>query len=145
MRLGITKIFYFEMAHAIHGYAGACKNMHGHSYELRVTVASGEKGDACIPAPGFIVDFKALKALVKAAVVDVLDHKLVLSRAWLAGAPSFPSQENLFIWDAEPTAENILVYAQKAIREKLPVGLKLTALKLYETKDSYAEWNDDGD
>lgn len=27
------------MAHAIHGYAGACKNIHGHSYELEVTVS----------------------------------------------------------------------------------------------------------
>ena len=36
--LKLTKIFHFEMAHAIHGYAGACKHIHGHSYELHVTV-----------------------------------------------------------------------------------------------------------
>lgn len=27
--LTLTKIFHFEMAHAINGYPGSCKNIHG--------------------------------------------------------------------------------------------------------------------
>ncbi len=34
----ITKAFNFEMAHALLGYKGPCKHIHGHSYELFVTV-----------------------------------------------------------------------------------------------------------
>ena len=34
----ITKEFKFEMAHALHGYDGLCKNIHGHSYKLWVTI-----------------------------------------------------------------------------------------------------------
>ena len=34
----ITKEFKFEMAHALYGYDGLCKNIHGHSYRLWVTV-----------------------------------------------------------------------------------------------------------
>ena len=48
------------MAHAIHSYAGACKNIHGHFYELQVTVSGKEWGDEYIPAPAFIFDFKEL-------------------------------------------------------------------------------------
>jgi len=58
--LELTKIFHFEMARAIHSYAGACKNIHGHFYELQVTVSGKEWGDEYIPAPAFIFDFKEL-------------------------------------------------------------------------------------
>ncbi|HLO83256.1 MAG TPA: 6-carboxytetrahydropterin synthase [Chitinophagaceae bacterium] len=136
----ITKIFHFEMAHAIHGYEGACQHIHGHSYNLYVTVSSGEQGNDYLAGTGIIIDFKELKEIVNTAVVRNLDHKLVLSRSFLDAKPAFRAAENLFTWEAEPTAENLLVYAQKAIREKLPADLMLTGLKLYETADSFAEW-----
>ena len=141
--LRITKIFHFEMAHAIYGYNGACQHIHGHSYKLYVTLTSSERGRDYIVAPGFLFDFKDLKELVNAAVVKKLDHKLVLSRAYLSDKPGFVLPENLYVWDVEPTAENILVFSQMAIREKLPPGLKLNELKLYETVNSYAEWIND--
>jgi 6-pyruvoyltetrahydropterin/6-carboxytetrahydropterin synthase len=34
----ITKQFSFETGHALYGYDGKCKNVHGHSYKLSVTV-----------------------------------------------------------------------------------------------------------
>ena len=34
----ITKQFTFEAGHALYGYDGKCKNLHGHSYKLYVTV-----------------------------------------------------------------------------------------------------------
>ena len=34
----ITKKFAFETGHALYGYDGKCKNVHGHSYKLSVTV-----------------------------------------------------------------------------------------------------------
>lgn len=128
------------MAHAILGYAGVCKNIHGHSYELQVTVSSGDTGDEYIPAPGFVLDFKELKKLVIATVIETFDHKLVLSRDYLAKNPDIHSLENLVIWEAEPSAENLLVYMKQILYEKIPDELKLVQLKLYETKDSYAEW-----
>ncbi|MBK9398291.1 MAG: 6-carboxytetrahydropterin synthase [Saprospiraceae bacterium] len=41
------------MAHAIYGYSGACKDIHGHSYELHVSVCSDEEDTNYIPAPAF--------------------------------------------------------------------------------------------
>jgi 6-pyruvoyltetrahydropterin/6-carboxytetrahydropterin synthase len=144
--LQLTKIFYFEMAHAIYGYSGACKNIHGHSYELHVSVSPVEMEKDYIPAPGFIIDFRELKKLVISAVIETLDHKLVLSKDYLAKNPAVHSQENLVIWEAEPTAENLLIYIQRILSESIPPAVKLAELKLYETKDSYATWfnNDTG-
>lgn len=139
MRL-VTKIFHFEMAHAIYGYPGACKNIHGHSYELHVTVSADNQEKGFIAIPGFIIDFKELKQLVISSVIQVFDHKLLLSRDYLSQNPGIHSQENLVIWNAEPTAENLLMYMHDAICDKLPNHVNLAKLKLYETKDSYAEW-----
>jgi len=138
--LSVTKIFYFEMAHAIDGYSGPCKNVHGHSYELHVTVSNSFSGDDYIPAPGFVLDFKELKQLVQSSVLETLDHKLVLSDRFLAKNSALALQENLMVWNAEPTAENILIYIQKILCEKLPAGIQLASLTLYETKSSYAVW-----
>ena len=57
------------MAHAIHGYGGICKNMHGHSYELHVTVSSAIGNTSYLPEPGFLLDFKEIKKLVNEAVI----------------------------------------------------------------------------
>ena len=70
----------------------------------------------------------------------MLDHKIILSRDFLAKFPALSSQENLVIWEAEPTAENMLLYIKRILSDKLPDGINLVRLKLYETKDSYAEW-----
>lgn len=131
------------MAHAIHGYAGACRHVHGHSYELHVTVSAGAPHQDYIPAPGFVTDFKEIKKLVTDAVVEKLDHKLVLSKAFLSEYPSWSLQENLVTWEAEPTAENILLFVQKTLSKIVPPDTNVVYLKLYETKDSYAEWIND--
>ncbi len=128
------------MAHAIQGYQGACKNIHGHSYELHVTISSSAVYADYIPAPGILVDFKEIKKRVNTAIIEMLDHKIILSRDFLAKYPAFSLQENLVIWEAEPTAENMLIYIKRILSDKLPDGITLFRLKLYETKDSYAEW-----
>jgi 6-pyruvoyltetrahydropterin/6-carboxytetrahydropterin synthase len=138
--LKLTKIFHFETAHAIHGYEGACKNIHGHSYELHVTVTAAANTDDYIPAPGFVIDFKEIKKVVKEQVIVNLDHKLLLSKQFISENKYTSQQENIKVWDIEPTAENLLLYIKKVLTASLPATVKLSHLKLYETKDSYAEW-----
>jgi 6-pyruvoyltetrahydropterin/6-carboxytetrahydropterin synthase len=128
------------MAHAIYGYAGACKNIHGHSYELHVTVSTNTNYETHIPAPGFVSDFKEIKNIVTKAIIDTLDHKVVLSEAFLLKKPSYAAEENLVTWAAEPTAENMLLYIKHILNKIFPPEIKLVYLKLFETKDSYAEW-----
>ncbi len=138
--LRLTKIFHFEMAHAIHGYQGACKNIHGHSYELHVTLGTVEIQKEYIPMPGFIIDFKQIKNLVNTAIIEKFDHSLILSTAYLSDHPTNNIHDNLIIWEVEPSAENILLYMQDVLNSRLPSDIKLIQIKLYETKDSFAEW-----
>ncbi len=128
------------MAHAIHEYEGSCKNIHGHSYELHVSISSDFTETSYIPSPGFILDFKAIKKLVQESVVDKFDHHLLLSRDNITGNPSISRLENIVIFEAEPTAENLLIYIKKTLQKKLPDNIKLVHLKIFETKNSYAEW-----
>ncbi len=137
----LTKIFHFETAHAIHGYNGACKNIHGHSYELHVTVMADEDFEDHIPAPGFIIDFKEIKKVVKEDIIQQLDHKLILSEQFILDHQYKTTQDNLIVWKAEPTAENILLYIKSKLKNALPHHIQVAYLKLYETKDSYAEWS----
>ncbi len=136
----ITKIFRFEMAHAIAGYDGKCKNIHGHSYVLYVTVSSAEEQAAYIPSTGFVFDFKDLKKIVNETVIGKLDHQLVLSRQYLNLHPGFQSAENLLEWEMEPSAENIVFYVAQILQKAFPAHIGLVKLQLYETADSYAEW-----
>ena len=138
--LQVTKIFRFETAHAIHGYDGHCKNIHGHSYVLHVTVGRDIDDVDFLVKPGFVIDFKDLKKMVNTIIVDQFDHHLVLSEDFLAEHPNTGSPENLIVWKMEPTAENILLYIRNVLLQKLPSGIKLRKLKIYETSDSYAEW-----
>ena len=138
--ISITKIFRFESAHAIHQYEGSCKNIHGHSYELHVTVKAKQPTGGYVEGLGIILDFKELKSLVQSHVVKQLDHKLLLSKAYLAEHTRDFSREELNVFEVEPTAENILVFARDRILGSLPPHIKLHSLKLWETRDSYAEW-----
>jgi 6-pyruvoyltetrahydropterin/6-carboxytetrahydropterin synthase len=127
------------MAHALNGYKGDCKYIHGHSYELHVTVRSIISEDSYINPPGFVIDFKELKKLIKEKVIEKFDHRLVLSQAFLKENP-IGFQENLFVFEAEPSAENLLIYISRILRKNLSPDIKLIKLKLFETRDSYAVW-----
>lgn len=139
----VTKIFRFEMAHAIDGYQGLCRNIHGHTYVLHVTITRKNSTDGFIDPPGFVYDFKELKKLVKETVINKLDHSLVLSKAYIEKNPSFSKAENIQIWEVEPSAENILLHIKQWIEKLFPEDILLQNLKLYETADSYAEWKRD--
>lgn len=137
--ISITKIFRFETAHAIHQYEGLCKNVHGHSYELHVTITK-EISDNFIPKNGFIIDLKDLKIFVNEIIIKYFDHQIILSKAFLKAHSNLNSMENLVIWEMEPSAENIVFFIKEKLAKNFSSDLKLTKLRLYETADSYAEW-----
>lgn len=137
--LKVTKIFRFETAHAIHGYEGLCKNIHGHSYILHVTVGISKQNKEYLPGTGFIIDFKDLKKIINEAVVKPFDHALILSEEFLSHHPNMRNMDNLHIWEMEPSVENMLIYIKNKIVDKFPENVVLCNLKLYETNDSYAE------
>lgn len=138
----VTKSFTFEMAHALWNYDGPCRNIHGHSYRLEVTVKGPVGQDAESPKLGMVMDFSELKKIVKTVVVDFYDHSVVVSSK--ASQPEIDRVEQMFdkyyVVDYQPTCENLVIDMAGRIREKLPKGLTLYRLKLRETANSWAEW-----
>ncbi len=62
----VTKEFPFEMAHALWNYDGPCRNVHGHSYRLFVTLSGKPPIDVeGNPKNGMVIDFSDLKSIVK--------------------------------------------------------------------------------
>jgi 6-pyruvoyltetrahydropterin/6-carboxytetrahydropterin synthase len=141
-KIRITKEFTFEMAHALWNYDGACKNIHGHSYKLFVTISGSPMKDKDNPKFGMVMDFKDLKSIVNKHIAKVLDHSLVVyKKADGVGLESVKNMyEKVFVFDFQPTCENLVIYIANTIIPELPRGLTLHSLKLYETATSYAEW-----
>jgi 6-pyruvoyltetrahydropterin/6-carboxytetrahydropterin synthase len=138
----LTKEFKFEMAHALWNYDGLCKNIHGHSYILRVTVSGKPITDENNPKFGMVMDFGDLKAIVKEEILNRLDHSLLLYKAaphaQFAAIPQMA--ERLHVVNYQPTCENLLIDFVKRISPRLPEHVKLHSLRLHETGNSYAEW-----
>jgi len=144
-KIRVTKEFSFEMAHALWNYDGACRNIHGHSYRLFVTLLGVPNPDNGSPKFGMVLDFKDLKEIVKGPVVDFFDHSLVVYREADGDVLSTirTMYEKVHVFDFQPTCENLVQYIVDTIRTKLGPGLELQAVKLYETANSFAEWHVD--
>src|SRR5690606_19328834 len=78
-KIRLTRLFTFEMAHALSGYDGACRNIHGHSYKLQVTVIGTPLEATEHPKNGMVMDFGDLKEMVNKALLNELDHALLLN------------------------------------------------------------------
>jgi len=141
-KIRLTKEFNFEMAHALWNYDGLCKNIHGHSYKLLVTVIGEPITEQKNPKLGMVMDFGDLKQIVKKEITDKYDHSIVISKH--AQELQIKNINQMFdrmeLSEYQPTCENlILEFAQKIIKQ-LPKNVQLHSLKLYETSTSYAEW-----
>ncbi|MCA0933028.1 6-carboxytetrahydropterin synthase [Lutimonas saemankumensis] len=142
-KIRITKHFDFESAHALYGYDGKCKNIHGHSYHLYVTVIGSPIEDSSHTKNGMVMDFGDLKSIVKKEIVTKFDHAVVLNsnspHKELANTISDHSHKVVLV-PYQPTSENMLIDFAERIQIQLPQNVLLHSLKLYETANSYAEW-----
>jgi 6-pyruvoyltetrahydropterin/6-carboxytetrahydropterin synthase len=101
--------FDFEAAHRLPQHPGKCKELHGHSYHLVVTVAR-----PVIRETGMAIDFADLKQIVRREVVDRLDHTYLNDKI------------------DNPTAEILSVWVWNALREPLA---GLVEVELWETRN----------
>ena len=142
-KIRITKQFNFETAHALYGYDGLCKNVHGHSYKLDVTVIGSPIDDTSDKKNGMLIDFSELKKIVKKKIVSVFDHSIILN----VTSPHKDLADNLeekghkvVRVNYQPTCELMILDFSKIISDELPSNIKLYSLKLRETETSYSEW-----
>ena len=139
----LTKEFTFEAAHSLEGYDGACREIHGHSYRLMVTIKGEPSTDAYDPKQGMVMDFGLLKRIVNEQIVNRLDHAFIMRRTEQGvelRQMLEPMYSNIVLVDYQPTCENMLADFAARLQQALPSGVELHSLRLHETATSYAEW-----
>jgi 6-pyruvoyltetrahydropterin/6-carboxytetrahydropterin synthase len=138
----ISKEFTFDMAHALLGYDGLCRNIHGHSYTLVVTIKGTPNPDHGSPKNGMLIDFKDLKNIVKENIINKLDHALVLNEETPKELMDIllKNYDKIVITPYQPTTENMIADIAVKIKDLLPSNIELFSLRLRETPSSYAEW-----
>ncbi len=141
-KIRITKAYKFDMAHALPGHDGLCSNIHGHSYELLVTLNGEPVDDPSSPKYGMVIDFKDLKRIIKGLITDALDHSLILRKDTPAQLLQMMKQhyDRIVVVEYQPTSENLIIDFAARIQAALPANVKLHHLKLWETVTSYTEW-----
>jgi len=139
----ITKEFKFETGHALYGYDGLCKNVHGHSYKLSVTLLGTPITDLDHVKYGMVMDFGDLKKIVNETIVTPFDHATVLNvdspHKELADTMESRGHKIMRV-QYQPTSEMMVIDFAEKIIAQLPEHLKLHHLILRETETSYAEW-----
>ncbi len=136
----VTKEFRFEGAHALTGYDGKCRHIHGHSYRLFVTLKGEIKEQNDHPKSGMVLDFSDLKKIVNDLIVEPFDHALILRSDAALAHEIKQSYCNVIITDFQPTCENLAQHFASLLKTHLPEHLTLHSIKLYETPSSFVEW-----
>ena len=142
-KVRVTKQFKFETGHAIYGYDGLCKNVHGHSFKFDVTIIGQPINDPDHVKNGMVIDFGDLKTIVNQEIVDPFDHATVLNvnspHKEIADEMESRGHKILRV-SYQPTCEMMIIDFALKLKAKLPNHLKLYSLKLRETETAFAEW-----
>ena len=132
----VTKTVRFDAAHVLTNHQGLCKNLHGHTYrvDVSVTQAEGDERD-------MVIDFKDLKKIASEVICDRFDHAFVYNTA-SAGEREIAAvvEKNGMRTVAIPfrsTAENLAKLFFGDLKPRIP---GLSAVTVWETADSSAEY-----
>jgi 6-pyruvoyltetrahydropterin/6-carboxytetrahydropterin synthase len=134
MRSEVTKRFSIDYAHRLMYHEGKCKNLHGHTGIIEVTICG--KIDE---HTGMVVDFGDLKTFMR-PIIQKLDHSVLINKedhdlllyAQKAGV-------NFVAFMKEPTAENIAVYIHNELINANPEYSLRVAVKFFETPDNFVK------
>jgi len=116
--ISVTKTYSFEAAHQLPNHAGQCARLHGHSYQLEVTVTGVPKSADGSSDEGMVMDFKDLGTIVKKEVIEPFDHQLINDMV-----------------DYVTTVENL---ATDIYDRLTSAGLDIAQVRLWETRKAYA-------
>ncbi len=141
-KIRVTKRFHFEMAHALYNYDGLCRNIHGHSYNLEVTLIGEPLNQPGHPKDGMVMDFGDLKRMVKSEIVNRFDHSLMVNKLVPQEQIDLlrKTTDRILVVGFQPTTENIATHIAGILRQHLPAEAELFSIRLFETVTSFAEW-----
>jgi len=137
--LTVTKTVRFDAAHVLTNHSGLCKNLHGHTYRVDVSVrASAPDSD------GMVIDFKDLKTIANETICSVFDH------AFIYNTESSGEREIAEVVERHgmrtvalafrSTAENLARHFYQALKPRIPA---LASVRVWETADSSAEYREE--
>ena len=132
----VTKSVKFDAAHILTNHQGLCKNLHGHTYRVDVSVTQPDDDPR-----DMVIDFKDLKSVATSIICDRFDHAFIYSTA-SEGESEIASvvEKHGMRTVALPfrsTAENLARYFFGELKPLIP---GLTCVKVWETADSCAEF-----
>ena len=133
--LTVTKTIKFDAAHVLTNHEGLCKNLHGHTYRVDVSVTQAE-GDAS----DMVIDFKDLKRIATEVICERFDHAFVYNtesegEREIAAVVERYGMRTVAI-PFRSTAENLAKLFYGELKARIP---GLSAVKVWETADSSAE------
>ena len=130
----VTKTVKFEAAHVLTDHQGLCRNLHGHTYRVDVSVAQAGDGD-------MVIDFKELKGILAEVILDRFDHSFIyntdsVGESEIAAVVEKHGMRTV----ASPfrsTVENLAKMFYNELKGRIP---GLSAVKVWETADNCAEY-----
>ena len=141
----ITTRLEFDAGHRIPSHKSQCRNLHGHRYAIEITLSGDIIEQPGSSDEGMVMDFSDVKAIARAAVVDVWDHAFIVYRGDSVVRDfldSLPGHRTV-VMDCVPTAENMAAEAFRILKDRYEDvygnHLKLERVRLYETPNSWAD------
>ena len=137
----ITRRFSFDSAHRVYGHGGKCRHLHGHRYDLEVTL-SGEKLSS-----GMLVDFGSIKTWIGEFIDNRVDHNVILwKKDPLLKILKYDrhSGKDPLVLNHNPTAENLAVFFWEAVHailfQKEITNVSIRQIRVYETPNCWADY-----
>lgn len=132
----VTKTVKFDAAHALTNHQGLCKNLHGHTYRVDISVSQREGEDS-----DMVIDFKDLKSIAEAVICDRFDHAFIYNttspgECEIAAVVEKNSMRTVAI-PFRSTAENLAKYFFELLIARIP---NIASVKVWETAMSSAEY-----
>lgn len=132
------------MGHRVPNHKNKCRNPHGHRYRLELTLKGSVNQSQGQSDEGMVVDFGDIKELLKSCIHDPLDHGFMIHEhdKLISALNDNQIEEFSFIKVSFiPTAENIILWCFQQLNPKIPAGICISRMRLYETPNSWADFS----
>lgn len=127
MKTSVTRIFTFDAAHHLPDHNGKCRNVHGHTYKVEITVVGDIVKAPGMSHDGMIIDFGEVSNWWKESLEPELDHKDLNEHPYFAVRPPTAEKLALMIWER--------AHSEFFVKSLYEVG----SIRVWETPTSYAE------
>ena len=132
----MTKTVKFDAAHVLTDHQGLCRNLHGHTYRVGVSVTAESDG-------GMVIDFKELKGVLAEVICGRFDHSFIYNTASAAESEIAAVVEKHGMRTVaipfRSTVENLAKMFYNALKTRVT---GLSAVKVWETADNSAEYRE---